>query len=386
MFALTLVVIASSANAQLVLIQTVTDGIGGVDGIAGVRHLELSPNGQQLYAAGNGDSAVAVFAIDPGSGALIFEQALKDDTVGGTSDGLQNARFLDVSADGENVYVASYNEFAASAFTRNLGDGTLTFLNEQAGPVAIGPFISLNEVALSPDGNHLYAVSNSYASVLTRGVGGSLTYVDSYSESLDSFGQGTALAISPDGQNVYIGHGNFLEVTARDAGGGLVHVTQYEDGDAGVDGLAQPETIAITADGLHLYVGTYFDSSVTHFTRDPADGTLTFQGAYMDQDVCPDANEIRLVESDATLLVSCLKTVAIYERNVTTGDLLSVVAITQEALGASEIYSAALNGTVLYLASEVTNSILVLPEPGGALATAFATLAALAITARRRAR
>ncbi len=384
-FALTLVGIASSASAQLEVVQTITDGIGGVDGIAGVRHIEMSPDGRHLYAAGNGDSAVAVFAIDPGSGALIFEQALKDDTVGGTSDGLQNARFLDISADGENVYVASYNEFAASAFTRNLGDGTLTFLNEQTGPVGTGPFISLNEVAVSPDGNHVYAVSNSYASVLTRGVGGSLTYVDSYSESLDSFGQGTALAISPDGQNVYIGHGTFLEVTARDAGGGLTHVTQYENNVGGIQGISGPETIALTADGLHLYVGTYTDSSIAHFTRDPADGTLTFQNFYSDLDVCPDANEIRVVENGATLLVSCLKTLAIYERDVSTGELLTVVAIPQENLEASEIYSSELNGDVLYVASEVTNSILVLPEPDGAVAVAVGALAALAITARRRA-
>ena len=383
-FALTLVVIASSASAQLVVIQTITDGIGGVDGIAGVRHIEMSPDGHHLYAAGNTDSAVAVFAIDPVSGLLIFEQALKDDTAGGTSDGLQNARFLDVSPDGKNVYVASYNEFAASAFTRDLVDGTLTFLNKEAGPPSVGAFTSLNEVAVSPDGNNVYAVSNSYASVLARGPTGALTYLDSYLESADSFGQGDALAISPDGQNVYIGDATFLEVTARDAGGGLTHVTQYENNVGGIQGISGPETIALTADGLHLYVGTYTDSSIAHFTRDPANGTLTFQNFYSDLDVCPDANEIRVVENGATLLVSCLKTLAIYERDVSTGELLSVVAIPQENLGASEIYSSELNGNVLYVASEGTNSILVLPEPDGAVAVAVGALAALAITARRR--
>jgi len=40
---------------------------------------------------------------------------------------------------------------------------------------------------------------------------------------------------------------------------------------------------------------------------------------------------------------------------------------------------------VLYVASEGTNSILVLPEPDGAVAVAVGALAALAITARRRA-
>jgi hypothetical protein len=53
------------------------------------------------------------------------------------------------------------------------------------------------------------------------------------------------------------------------------------------------------------------------------DGTLTCQGAYMDLDVCSDANEIRLVAGGTTLLVSCLETLTIYERDVTTGELLS---------------------------------------------------------------
>lgn len=387
-FAVALVGIASTASAQLAVLQTITDGVGGVDGISGVRHIEMSPDGHYLYAAANGDSAVAVFMIDPVSGLLSFEQVLKDDTAAGMSDGLQNARFLDISADGENVYVASYNEFAASAFTRNLGDGTLTFLNKEAGPLSVGAFTSLNEVAVSPDGNNVYTVSNSYTSVLARGPTGALTYLDSYLESADSFAGGDALAISPDGQNVYIGNGTFLDVTARDAGGGLTHVTRYENNVGGILGISGPETIAITADGLHLYVGTYTDSSIAHFTRNPSDGTLTFQNYYSDLDVCPDANEIRVVENGATLLVSCLKTLAIYGRDVSTGELLSVVAIPQEDIGAAEIYSSELNGNgnVLYLASETTNSILVLPEPDGALASACAMLALLAITARRRAR
>lgn len=369
--------------AALEVIQVVTDGVNEVDGLAGVRHIAVSPDERHLYAAGNDESAVAVFAIGA-RGQLTFVQALKDDEVGGSGDGLDTARHLAVSPDGENLYVAAYNEFAMGAFARDPLSGALSFLAEVPNPPCCGVFTSINEVAVSPDGGDVYTVSNGYAAALARGLGGALSLTDSYNVAADSFGRGFALAVSPDGAHVYIGRDTSLEVTARDAGGALSFVTGYTDGLGGVDGLAGIEAIAISPDGADLYVGTYNgDRAIAHFWRDPGSGLLTYQQLYADTTACPNPNELLFADAGTALVASCLTTVAFYGRDPNTGALQLLLSIPQEDLGASEIYSSAVSqgAEAIYIASYNTDSIIVVPEPGGA---ALAALLALGCATWRR--
>jgi DNA-binding beta-propeller fold protein YncE len=90
--------------------------------------------------------------------------------------------------------------------------------------------------------------------------------------------------VSPDGLHVYVtsGEGFDSAVVAftRDAGSGaLTFVEAVFDGDGGVggvDGLNGARSVAVSPDGLHVYVASEFDDAVAAFTRDAVSGALSF--------------------------------------------------------------------------------------------------------------
>jgi hypothetical protein len=120
------------ATGLLTFQQMLEEGVGGVDGLAGVRGVTVSPDGGSVYAAGYGDNAVAVLSRNPASGLLTFQQMLKDG-MGGVN-GLAGAYSVTVSPDGGSVYAAGRNDNAVAVFTRahdqlnlRMADGTLTW-------------------------------------------------------------------------------------------------------------------------------------------------------------------------------------------------------------------------------------------------------------------
>jgi len=75
----------------------------------------VSPYGAHLYAAGYYDNAVAVFARDAATGQLTFEQVRRDGS--GGVDGLSAISALAVSPDGDNLYAAGYYDSAIAVFS-----------------------------------------------------------------------------------------------------------------------------------------------------------------------------------------------------------------------------------------------------------------------------
>lgn len=115
----------NTANGDLTLLQTVTDGVGGVDGIGGAYGIELSQDGNTIYVAGNYDNAVAVFNRNAISGLLTYVDNvnLTDDSI----DALQLPRNVIVSDD--DAFVYAYGELGDEIveFSRNLTTGELTY-------------------------------------------------------------------------------------------------------------------------------------------------------------------------------------------------------------------------------------------------------------------
>ena len=101
------------------------------DGLDGARGVVVSPDGASVYVASQIDDAVAGFDRSAASGALTPAGCVDDDDSGAdacaqSSDGLDGAFSLSVSADGLSLYAASLDDDAVASFDRDPGDGALT--------------------------------------------------------------------------------------------------------------------------------------------------------------------------------------------------------------------------------------------------------------------
>ena len=214
-----------------------------------------------------------------------------------------------VSPDGKNVYVAAARSNAIAIFRRDARTGALTQGSGAAGCIAAravdgcAPAIGLmgpNSVTVSPDGKNVYVtsvVSNTVVILRRNPSTGSLSQLGNGAGCIANVatpgcatGRELAgpdiVAVSPDGQSVYVGafKASGLAVFSRQPSTGAL--TQPGDAtgcivDAPVTGcttalaLANPEGIAVSADGASVYVAAPGSSAVDAFTRNTTTGVLT---------------------------------------------------------------------------------------------------------------
>ena len=216
-------------------------------------HVEVSPDGQHVYVASKDSNAVAVFARNTTTGALtqLSGQAgcIAANGAGGCASGrgLVSPIHVEVSPDGQHVYVAARDSHAVASFARNVTTGVLTQLPGLAGCIAengdgvtcaVGA--GLREavfVTMSPDGTNLYVasqLSNAVATFARNTLTGGLTQLP-----------GVAGCVSEDGS---------------DDGMALV----CADG----NGLLGALTVTVSPDGLNAYVASYISNALTVFTRE----------------------------------------------------------------------------------------------------------------------
>lgn len=273
------------ATGHLTFIESYVDGVGTIDGLHNCVNLAVSPDGANLYTAAQGDDAIAVFDIDPATGALTWLEAHFDDIAG--VEGLDRVFDVTVSPDGKNVYAGSIDDDAVAVFSRDPATGRLTFMEAQVN--YIGGVSGLNSVIgvdLDSQGEFLYAAAmwSHAVTVFSRDhVTGALTYVDSfYHPDL----QGTAnVVVGFQDEQVFASSlvGDSLLVLDRDPSTGLLsHVETHTDDVAGVTGLTSPEGVIVESKaGLVMAFGSESDS-VAVFRHNPATGGLEFIGAEFD--------------------------------------------------------------------------------------------------------
>ena len=144
---------------------------------------------------------------------------------------------------------------------------------------------TMNSIATSPDGRHVYTTSFSDDSVhlfQRNVVTGDLTYTGRIADGWggsDGLDGAQAVEVSPDGRHVYVAgyHDDALAVFQRNsATGELTFAHVFKDGQDGVDGLDGVRSIVISPDGRHLYAAAYEDNAISVFERDGLTGALTF--------------------------------------------------------------------------------------------------------------
>ena len=129
------------------------------------RGIELSPDGQNIYVAASVSSGVAIFTRDPTTGLIAQTGCVTATGSQGAcakASGLAGAGSIVVSKDGKNVYIASTVSNRVVVFTRS-DNGSLQ-ATQTLMPRGLR---SVASVAISPDGRNVYAAGHGLA-VLRR--------------------------------------------------------------------------------------------------------------------------------------------------------------------------------------------------------------------------
>ncbi len=270
-----------ATTGALTEIEVQKDGVGNVDGIAYASAVAISPDGAFVYVAGSRDDAVASFSRDTATGALTFLEAQKEGTAG--VEGLRYARALAISPDGQFLYAAGQKSDAIAVFKRNTLTGWLTFVEVQhqgvLGVVGIAEPLALT---MSPDGGQLYVASGDQTAVTVFARDKSTGHLTLRPPAPDA-DLGVvgihSVAVSPDGAFVYATRqdDDAIAIFRRNKSTGALTVTDVvSQGVDGMDGLYGVFWVTISPNGRRLYAASTLEHSVAAFERDPKTGALTF--------------------------------------------------------------------------------------------------------------
>jgi 6-phosphogluconolactonase (cycloisomerase 2 family) len=306
---------------------------GGAQGLAGAQAVAVSPDGANVYVAGEG--AVVALTRERASGALRPALSPSARACVAASVGyrcaiidraLSGADALAVSRDGRFVYVGASDTASVSAF-RRARHGVLVRVAAADGgyfgcvagrplagkarrPCAAGAsgLAGVGALAISPDGRYLYAVSYGLAPgedsivVLARDPdSGALRPLSGRHGCVQSLpGRGcialaglegaSAITISPDGRYAYVASqlSGAVRAFVRDRAtgtlqpmykrGSCISSDDHAPGDVAcavrVAQLSGARSIALSPDGRELYVAAFDPGAVVVLGRDPTSGRL----------------------------------------------------------------------------------------------------------------
>ncbi|HXJ33099.1 MAG TPA: beta-propeller fold lactonase family protein [Candidatus Eisenbacteria bacterium] len=288
------------------------------------RNVYLTGQNSDSVAAFSRDTSTGALTQLPGTSGCISEDGF--DHPGGTAGscvdgrGLSGVRSVQVSADGANVYVASSFGNSIAAFSRDASTGALTQLSGTDGCVSEDGFdhtggtagscadgVALagpRQITLSPDDKFAYVASNNNGAIaiFSRDAPlGALTQLPGTAGCVSASGSGGAcsegngltfvahVGISPDGANAYVASGGgsgTVTIFARDPAAGTltqlagpagcIAEAPAPPGCATGKALARANWAVVSPDGLSVYVVSIDPvSAVAVFSRDPADGKIS---------------------------------------------------------------------------------------------------------------
>ncbi len=230
-------------------------------GLLGAYDIAITADNSQLFVASVASNAVSIFDINK-NGNVVFNHAIRDRD--NTEYGLGGAVNVIFSPNKSQVIVAGFNENAITIFNRD-ANGVLghsqTLRNEKDG---IKNMIAPQGLAISPNGNYLYAAcgGGNAIVVFTRNEQGRYSYIQSISNSDDDvsgFGGAGYVTTSPDGKRVFVAsESDNAVVTLAKLNDGTLKVFSVlkSEGIKKADELNGAASIYVTPDGKHLLVTT----------------------------------------------------------------------------------------------------------------------------------
>ena len=276
---------------------------------------------------------------------------------GGLTGAVEEPKGLAVSPDGANVYAADDDANTIDVFARNSITGELSLtscVGQHAGCAATSPAKAVErpfDVAVSPDGRNVYAVSvgsNTVEEFSRNTSTGALTYLGcigqvtlsecTHTSPSDAIDGPATIAISADGTSVYVAsennNGAVDEFQRNTSTGALKFEGCYGAGGCVVpaipEALRLAFAVAISPDGTDVYVGGQ-GASISTFTRNASTGALTFKGCVGNSNECVQPSPLAINEptslsispDGANLYAGNFAdgTVDVFSRNAATGAL-----------------------------------------------------------------
>jgi 6-phosphogluconolactonase (cycloisomerase 2 family) len=253
----------NAGSGQLQHVQTVS-------GYAGLYQLTVSSDGKNLYAVSASTNQVSVFGIGSTNGLLTLVDT-ETQGVGGVT-GMNFAHGVDVSPDGAFVYVSGDG---IATFARNGTSGALSYVG------ATTALANAFSVKVSPDGAYLYATETAgNLRVFVRNANGTLTLLQALADGQNGGNDllfARSVTTSPNGSHIYVAAStdNSVSVFSRQANGTLAFVQSVRDGLDGHDGLQSAHDVKVSPDGKRVYVAGELDAAMTVLQRDLTTGQLS---------------------------------------------------------------------------------------------------------------
>ena len=260
------------------------------DGLLGVTRLAITPGTSDgsifgprvsLYALAPANNAITAFNVSEnfilvqppvlGFVKTLLGGTCTPDATHGCLANFSDPRNLVVSPDGKHVYVAVHGTSRIKGFVRTTNSAAISEIGEwvdgSSGGSLLGGAI---DVAISPDGNFVYALADTDAAITIfsrNATSGLLTLVGTVSNggSVTGLSQGRRILVSPDGHALVVSNASSqVVVFDRNTATGALIINQQAG--SGPTGLATAN-LAISPDSEHVYLEKNNQDSGDVFTR-----------------------------------------------------------------------------------------------------------------------
>ena len=253
------------ANGTAVTVSGFAVGAGTLTAVTGTPYslgfsptaVAVNPANSILFVAGN--AAIYAFAIDSSTGAL---SALNS----GAAVGYAAVASMDISPDGQWLFALDQNNISLEEFQINSSTGVLTQDTPITYPVPTGATVVAHGVKFAPNGGYLFLALGTAGDVVYpfNTLSGAVSVPLSLSLGAASNNSDNALAVSPDSTLLFIarsGPAGGLAVYTIGSGGALTSVS----GSPFTAGT-QPYSVAVNTAGTDVYVANRGGNTISGFS------------------------------------------------------------------------------------------------------------------------
>ncbi|WP_406642586.1 beta-propeller fold lactonase family protein [Pectobacterium brasiliense] len=245
-----------------------------VEGVEGISQLQVSAEGNSVYALRADGNAIVWFSRDA-EGNLTHKETLNDGETSRFGGNLWNVVEITLSEDGKNLYLINSYGDQLAYFSRDTATGALTYVKALGGDMNNPPYLWAPTSILSR-GNLLFVTTDpSNGSTLIayqRDDSGNLKplgYIRNFTDAagnIVAFSGLTQLTVSAEGRSIFVANAEHIDAFSLDtATGTFTHIAR-------VAAEGTVSDIALSADARVLYV-TQSDGALTRYVLN--DQTLT---------------------------------------------------------------------------------------------------------------